>query len=101
MEALTEYRRQLNQLDEQLVELLGRRFAICREVANFKRAEGIPMMQPSRVEEVKARVAAIAARYEVDPGFVRALYGAIIDEACRLEDEIIGHALAARDSPHS
>jgi len=90
MESLNDFRRELNELDEQLVALLGRRFAICRRVALFKQEHGIPMMQSGRVEEVKNRAAAAAGRQGVDPKFIRALYADIIDEACRLEDEIIG-----------
>ena len=94
MDALKQFRSELNQIDEQLVKLLGKRFDICGQVALFKRENGIPMMQPARVAEVKERSAQFAASNGVDPGFARALFGTIIDEACRLEDEIIdtGHA---------
>lgn len=101
MEPLKEFRLALNQLDEQLVALLGKRFEICRQVALFKREHGIPMMQPARVEEVKARSAAIASRHGVNPEFVRKLYGSIIDEACRLEDEIIDSPPAAAEQDAS
>ncbi len=89
MPALTDYRQQINALDEQLVELLGRRYAVCRAVAQFKRENDLPMMQPARVGEVKERSAQLALRHDVDPDFARRLFGMIIDEACRLEDRII------------
>jgi chorismate mutase len=88
-EALLAFRGDINALDEQIVRLLGRRYEICREVAHFKREHGIPMMQPSRVAEVKERCARMAAEHNIDPDFARRLYGLIIDEACRMEDDII------------
>jgi chorismate mutase len=89
VDTLTALRQQLNSLDEQIVRLLGRRYEICRAAARHKRENGIPMMQPGRVAEVKERCARMAGEHEVDPGFVRRLFGMIIDEACRMEDEII------------
>jgi len=90
MEKLTAYRESIDAIDAQLVELLGRRYAICREVARLKKAHDIPMMQTGRVEQVKQRCARLAAQHEVDPDFIRELYALIIGEACRIEDDIIG-----------
>ena len=89
MDVLMAFRKELNSLDEQIIRLLGRRYEICRAVAQHKRENGIPMMQPGRVAEVKERCARMASEHDVDPDFARRLYGLIIDEACRMEDAII------------
>ena len=86
---LDEFRAQLNTIDENLITILSERYEICRAVADFKKEHDIPMMQPARVEEVKKRCAAIAESKNVNPEFVRNLYVLIIEEACRLEDDII------------
>ena len=88
-EELNDLRKSLNSVDEEIVALLGKRIDICRTVAELKRHTGIPMMQPKRVDEVKARCAELALEHQVDPDFVRNLYGMIIGETCRVEDEII------------
>ena len=90
VKGLAGYRTSLNDLDEQLIELLGKRIDVCRDVAQFKRENSIPMMQGKRVDQVKARCAELALAHQVDPDFVRKLYTMIIDETCRVEDEIIG-----------
>lgn len=87
---IAEYRKQVDAIDEQLLELLGRRFEVCREVAGHKRDNDIPMMQADRVEAVKQRCAEIGERHGLASSFVQRLYGLIIDAACDLEDEIIG-----------
>jgi len=94
MNDLSSYRKQLDEIDEQLMQLLSRRFAICREVGAFKARTGTPMMQPDRVAEVKARASLRAAGAGLDPRFGSDLYELIIKEACRLEEEIIGGAQA-------
>ena len=83
------FRDRINRLDAQLMDTLGQRLAVCEEVAHYKRAHGIPMMQPERVEEVKERCSALGAEKGLRPEFVRELYGQIIGEACILEDKII------------
>ncbi len=89
MEALSRFREELNGLDEQLVDLLGKRFKIIREVGHFKKANTIPMMQSKRVEKVKDRCAEMGKKVQLDPDFIRTLYTLIIDEACRVEDSIM------------
>jgi len=89
---LKPFRDRLEELDQQLARLLAQRFDICREVADTKRAAGIPMMQPERVEQVKQAYAARGRELGVDPAFMYALASLVIGEACRLEDDIIGAA---------
>ena len=92
IDKLQVWRNELDTLDDQIVSLFSRRFAICREVAAYKRETGIPMMQTGRVHEVKQRAAEKGRARGLRAGFITALYDLIIDEACELEDEIIdGH----------
>ncbi len=88
-EVLAPFRRRIDELDDEIVRLLAARFAVVREVAEVKRSENIPAVLPERVEEVKARAARNAGPLRLDPVFVRKLYGLIIEEACRIEDERI------------
>jgi len=98
MDTLLDFRRELNSVDEQIVRLLGRRYEICRAVGVYKREHDIPMMQPGRVAEVKERCARMAREHHVDADFAVRLFAMIIDEACRMEDEIIEQARAVSTS---
>lgn len=88
--ALASFRERIDRVDEQLLSALAERIAICREVADCKRAEGIAMMQPDRVAAVEERWAELATARGLDAGFARSLAQAVIAEGCRVEDEIIG-----------
>lgn len=92
MSGLEGFRARLDVIDEEWIKLLGKRMQVCREVAQYKREHGVPMMQSARVEAVKARCASLAINHNVDPDFVRNVYAMIIDETCRIEDEIIDEA---------
>ena len=91
MDELAKYRAALNTIDEQIITLLGQRYTICRNVAEYKKEQQIPVMQHDRVKEVKERSANLAVQQQINPDFVRELYDLIIDEACRIEESIINN----------
>ncbi len=82
-------RAELDRIDPQLIELLGRRFEIARLVAGVKATNDIPVMQHDRVRVVKERNARLGSEAGLDPAFVERLFGLIIDEMCRVEDAIV------------
>lgn len=97
---LTEYRAEIDALDDQLVRVLARRFAVCREVAEYKASTGVPMMQPQRVTTVKQRAGERAARYGLPAALVEQLYDAMVAAICAMEDEIIAERSGqARPAP--
>lgn len=83
------FRQQLDPIDEEIARLLGERFDICREVAAYKSEHGIPMMQPERVAEVRARYLARGAAVNLPEDFTAALFELLIGATCRLEDELM------------
>lgn len=89
MSTLTDLRNEIDLLDAQLVAVLGQRVEVCRTIARIKREQQISMMQPGRVAEVKRRCAQLGQLHGLDPDFITQLYQRIIDETCRIEDEII------------
>ncbi len=89
MSGLEGFRRRLDPLDDEIARLLGERFEICREVAHYKSAEGIPMMQPDRVAEVRARYLARGAEAGLPADFTAELFELLIGATCKLEDELM------------
>lgn len=98
MNALTDYRLEIDRIDDAIVALLGQRFAICRQVATYKRQNGVAVRLPERIAEVKARCAAHAAALGVDPQFVQDLYAQIIEQTCRTEESHIAGMEAVSSS---
>lgn len=88
-EKLRQFRRELDELDDRILELLSRRLNVCRDVALYKAQAGIAMMQADRVTQVKTRAAAEGRTRGLNENFVLSLYEIVITEACRIEDEII------------
>ncbi len=86
---LEPFRRRLDEIDDEIARLLGERFAICREIALYKRAHEIPMMQPQRVVDVRKRYLARGAEVALPADFTAELFELLIDATCRMEDELI------------
>ena len=86
---LDAFRERLDPIDEEIARLLGERFQICREVAEYKSEHGIPMMQPERVAEVRARYLARAAAVDLPADFTAELFELLIGATCKLEDELM------------
>jgi len=90
--ALAEFRERIDRVDEQLLSALAERTVICREVAEHKREQNIPMMQPDRVAAVEARWAELAAERGLDEDFARSLARAVVAENCRIEGTMMSAA---------
>lgn len=84
---LAPYRARIDAIDDEIVDLLARRYAVVAEVARLKAERGIPSVLPGRVEEVLARVRTLAAEKNLDPDFIASLYESMIEHAHLIEDK--------------
>lgn len=86
---IAEARQQIDGIDQQLMQLLETRFRCCLAVGELKRRYGRPVMQPGRVQEVTDKAAAAGAARGMSPEFARQVWQLIIDEACRMEHDLM------------
>ena len=94
---LAPFRARLDEIDAQLVDLLGERFQICREVAVHKAENEIEMMQPGRVEVVRARYLQHGAEVDLPADFTASFFDLLIDATCRAEDELMERLAAGEE----
>ncbi len=89
---LEDYRRQIDALDQELIDVLARRFEVVKAVGHYKAGADVSVVQPARAQAVKNRAAEMAAEKGLDPDFIRELYEMMIDHAHALEDAILDNA---------
>lgn len=89
MEILKPYRRRIDALDDQIIDLLAERMGIIDEVAELKAARDIPAVLEGRVNEVLDRTAARAGEKGVDPELARRLYAVLVAWSCEREEAFI------------
>lgn len=85
---LRTYRKQIDDIDDQILKLLGERFGVIRAVAKIKIKQDLPSFFHDRVEEVRNRCVKMGKEYGIDPAFVYSLYSHIIYHSCATEDMI-------------
>ncbi|MCW3479363.1 chorismate mutase [Neisseriaceae bacterium JH1-16] len=76
--SIDEVREQIDRLDRQIVALLAERGGYVRQAAGFKRNSD-EVRAPQRVEQVIAKVRALAGELDADPTVVEQTYRAMID----------------------
>ena len=86
-EILSPFRAQIDTLDDQIVDLLIKRFNVVRQVAVIKHQHKIPSVLEDRLKQVIDRVAERAG--EANEDMVVEIYALILAVACDLEDEVI------------
>ncbi|OJU83197.1 MAG: hypothetical protein BGO11_05400 [Solirubrobacterales bacterium 70-9] len=96
---LAPFRARLDEIDAQLVDLLGERFQICREVAVHKSENGIAMMQPGRVEIVRARYLQHGSEVDLPADFTGGFFDLMIDATCCAEDELMERLAEGVEGP--
>lgn len=89
-EGLADFRHRIDHIDDQLVDLLGQRLSLIREVAQSKKDHQTAVMQPDRVVQVIERCKARGRQHHIRESVIEQLYGLIIDEACQIEYDVIG-----------
>ena len=89
-ERLQGFRAELDRIDVELLDLLGRRYQTIRNVAEHKRQTGIAVMQSGRVNEVLVTRARRAQAAGLDPRLVERLFTTIMTHACQIENAVGG-----------
>ena len=74
-------RSQIEKLDRQLVELIGRRRELAIEVGRIKQTLGLPVLDPQQEAKVVRRAAEIAREFSVDEELTRDVIWRIIAAA--------------------
>jgi chorismate mutase len=86
MSTLSDWRRQIDEIDRKLVELLNQRSKCALEIGKLKQAENLPLYQPEREREVLENAERSNAGPLTDAA-IRRLFERIIDEARSAERE--------------
>jgi len=80
------YRKQIDTLDKQLINLLGQRMKAARAIGVYKMDHHIGVVQSARFEEVLNAAILRGKTQHLSEEFVRALYGDIHKESIRQEE---------------
>lgn len=88
-ESLKSLRRQIDEMDSELIQLLSKRMRISREIALFKKEHNIAVVQPNRYSEILDKRGAQGVLCGIGSECVKTVFEAIHTESVRQQIEII------------
>jgi chorismate mutase len=92
--ALETLRQQIDRIDNYMLEIMGERMYIARQIGEFKRDNGITILQTNRWDEIINDRADKAAQKELTRQFIVDMMEAIHQESIRHQTKIMNNLLA-------
>lgn len=88
-ENLAMLRRQIDSLDNELLDVLGRRMSVCREIGQYKKDHRMTIVQAGRYDTIMNSRVSAAIDLGMDGDFMRTVLAAIHEESVRQQLEIL------------
>ena len=88
-ESLETLRRQIDEIDNALIEQLAKRMRISREIGQYKREHGMTIVQTNRYSEILAKRGAQGVLCGMSGEFVQTVFEAIHEESVRQQVEVM------------
>ncbi|GJM13318.1 MAG: hypothetical protein DHS20C12_17210 [Pseudohongiella sp.] len=76
-------REQIDAIDQELLELLGKRFECTHQVGLIKASQALEPVDASREAEKLAQLSALCEKYNLNPALVTELFSKIMGEAVK------------------
>ena len=88
-EGINQLRKQIDELDNQLMDLLSKRMRVCREIGQYKKEHNMTVLQTTRYNEILDKRGAQGSLCGMDANFVKKVFEEIHEESVRQQMEII------------
>jgi len=88
-ESIDQLRKQIDDLDNQIMEILSKRMRVCREIGQYKKEHNMTVLQSARYNEILEKRGAQGSLCGMAPEFVASVFEQIHEESVRQQMEII------------
>ena len=88
-EGLTSMRKQIDELDNQLMDILAKRMKVCREIGHYKKEHNMTVLQAVRYNEILSKRGVQGSLCGMSPDFVAKVFESIHEESVHQQIEII------------
>lgn len=86
MDTLLKYRDEIDTIDNELLALFAKRFAVVKKIGEYKKEKGLPIIDKSREEAKILSLSEKAKAYTIDSAFVTKIWQTIFQKAYTLEE---------------
>ena len=88
-EDLSALRRQIDEADDQLLELIAKRMRVSKEIGTFKKEHNMTIVQTDRSDEILTKRITQATEMGMNPECIRVILEAIHEESVRVQLDIL------------
>lgn len=91
-ENITMLRKQIDEIDNGLIDLLSKRMRISREIGQYKKEHGMTILQTARYSEILDKRGAQGALLGIAPDCIKSIFESIHEESVNQQMKIINEA---------
>lgn len=91
-ENITALRKQIDEIDNSLIEILSKRMRISREIGLYKKEHGMTILQTARYSEILDKRGAQGSLLGIDPECIKKIFESIHEESVNQQMKIINEA---------
>jgi chorismate mutase len=88
-ENIQQMRKQIDEIDNKIMELLAKRMGVCRDIGQYKKDHNMTVLQTGRYNEILEKRGVQGALTGMSPEFVAKVFESIHEESVRQQIEII------------
>lgn len=88
-ESLEALRKQIDEIDMTINEILAKRMRVSREIGQYKKEHDMAILQTNRYDEIIKQRMAQGQSMGMDPDFMKAIYEAIHEESVRQQSDVM------------
>jgi chorismate mutase len=88
-DTLKDLRKEIDEIDNDLIDLLAKRMKICRSIGEYKKENGITIVQTRRYSEILDKRGAQGSLLGIDTLCIKNIFEHIHEESVRQQMEII------------
>ncbi len=88
-EGIHDLRKQIDELDNNIMDILAKRMRVCREIGHYKKEHNMTVLQASRYNEILNKRGVQGSLSGMAPEFIAKVFESIHEESVRQQMEII------------
>jgi len=88
-EGIVELRKQIDECDNNLIELLAKRMRVCREIGQYKKEHNMTILQTARYSEIIQKRGVQGSLCGMNEDFIKFIFEAVHQESVRQQMEIL------------
>ena len=88
VDTMTVYRKKIDELDKEIIHLLGERIQAAKAIGAYKMAHNVAVVQPDRFNKVLQQAITEGRKAGLSAAFVKKLYEGVHAESVRQEEEL-------------